>query len=376
MITFNRPPYTGNEDKYVLDSMRSSKISGDGEYSKRCQHWFEEKLGCQKALLTPSCTHALEMAAMLIDIRPGDEVIMPSYTFVSTANAFALRGARIVFVDVRPDTMNLDEKLVEAAISSQTKAIVVVHYAGVSCEMDAIMSLAERYNLYVVEDAAQAMMATYKKRALGTIGHIGAYSFHETKNYTSAGEGGLLLINDERFANRAEIIREKGTNRSLFFRGMVDKYSWVDLGSSYLPSDVQSAFLWGQLEKADEILSARISIWNQYREGLTPLLNSGVIELPTIPTDCAHNAHMFYIKVKDLEVRTSLLEHLKECGVMGVFHYIPLHSAPAGLVYSKFVGEDRFTTVESERLIRLPIWFGLTREQCAYVIESVKGFFK
>ncbi|MBK5002886.1 6-dideoxygalactose transaminase [Pseudomonas sp. S31] len=376
MITFNRPPYTGNEDKYVLESMRSGKISGDGEFSKRCQDWFEERLGCKKALLTPSCTHALEMAAILLDIGPGDEVIMPSYTFVSTANAFALRGAKVVFVDVRPDTMNLDEKLIEKAITSATKAIVVVHYAGVSCDMDAVMSLARARNLYVVEDAAQGMMSTFKGKPLGTIGHIGAYSFHETKNYTSAGEGGLLIINDEQFAIRAEVIREKGTNRSQFFRGMVDKYSWVDLGSSYLPSDVQAAYLWGQLEKAEEIYIDRMAIWDQYYNLLSQLADDGSIELPKIPNDCSHNAHMFYIKVKGLEVRTDLIAHLKRCDVMAVFHYIPLHTAPAGKIYSRFEGEDIFTTQESERLVRLPIWYGMPTTSCQHVAQSILDFFK
>lgn len=376
MITFNRPPYTGNEDQYVMSAMRSMKISGDGEYSRRCQFWFEQALGCDKALLTPSCTHALEMAAMLIDVQPGDEVIMPSFTFVSTANAFVLRGAKIVFVDVRPDTMNIDERLIEAAITSKTKAIVVVHYAGVACEMDTIMKVAEQHNCYVIEDAAQGMMSTYKGRALGSIGHIGAYSFHETKNYTSGGEGGLLIINDAQFSARAEIIREKGTNRSQFFRGMVDKYSWVDLGSSYLPCDIQAAFLWGQLEWAEQINSDRINTWNAYAEGLCPLVRAEQIELPDVPEGCKHNAHMFYVKVKDLQERTAMLEHLRERNVMAVFHYIPLHSAPAGQKYSIFVGEDRYTTKESERLLRLPIWYGMSAENREQVINAVTGFYR
>ena len=311
MTPFNKPPYTGNEDQYVIAAMRSSKISGDGEFSRRCQAWFEAKLSCAKALLTPSCTHALEMAALLIDIQPGDEVIMPSYTFVSTANAFVLRGAKIVFVDIRPDTMNIDERLIEAAITTKTKAIVPVHYAGVACEMDTIMDIANRHQLFVIEDAAQGMMSTYKGRALGSIGHMGAYSFHETKNYTSGGEGGLLIINDERFVSRAEIIREKGTNRSQFFRGMVDKYSWVDVGSSYLPCDIQAAFLWGQLEKAEEINQNRLHTWSIYHEGLQSLAATEAITLPSLPVGCIQNAHMFYLKVRDLEERTNLLAHLK-----------------------------------------------------------------
>lgn len=375
MIPFNKPPYTGNEDQYVLAAMRSPKISGDGDFSKQCQAWFEEKVGCKKALLTPSCTHALEMAALLIDVQAGDEIIMPSYTFVSTANAFVLRGAKIVFVDIRPDTMNIDERLIEAAITSKTKAIVPVHYAGVACEMDAIMDIASRYKLFVIEDAAQGMMATYKGRPLGSIGHMGAFSFHETKNYTSGGEGGLLIINDERFINRAEIIREKGTNRSQFFRGMVDKYSWVDIGSSYLPCDIQAAFLWGQLEKSEEINQSRLQLWVAYYEALFPLVVNGKIEMPVIPEGCVHNAHMFFLKVNGLSERTALLEHLKERGVYGVFHYVPLHSAIAGPKFSRFHGEDRYTTKDSERLIRLPIWYGMQEREREQVIDSVLEFF-
>jgi dTDP-4-amino-4,6-dideoxygalactose transaminase len=375
MIPFNKPPYTGNEDQYVLAAMRSPKISGDGEFSKRCQVWFEEKLGCKKALLTPSCTHALEMAALLIDVQAGDEIIMPSYTFVSTANAFVLRGAKIVFVDIRPDTMNIDERLIEAAITPKTKAIVPVHYAGVACEMDAIMDIASRHQLFVIEDAAQGMMATYKGRPLGSIGHMGAFSFHETKNYTSGGEGGLLIINDERFINRAEIIREKGTNRSQFFRGMVDKYSWVDIGSSYLPCDIQSAFLWGQLEKSEEINKNRLQLWKAYYEALLPLANDGKITLPSIPEGCVHNAHMFYLKVSNLEERTLLLDSLKRCGIYSVFHYVPLHSAIAAPQFSRFHGEDRYTTKDSERLIRLPIWYGMQEREREQVIDSLLEFF-
>ncbi|MGJ0353792.1 dTDP-4-amino-4,6-dideoxygalactose transaminase [Aliarcobacter cryaerophilus] len=375
MIPFNKPPYTGNEEKYILESIKSSKISGDGEFTKKCHKWFEEKLECKKALLTTSCTHALEMAAILLDIKEGDEVIMPSYTFVSTANAFVLRGAKIVFVDIRPDTMNIDETKIEEAITSKTKVIVPVHYAGVACEMDTIMDIAKRYNLFVVEDAAQGMMSTYKGKALGTIGHLGAFSFHETKNYTSAGEGGLLIINDENFVQRAEIIREKGTNRSLFFRGMVDKYSWVDIGSSYLMNDVSAAYLWGNLEKADKINQNRLNSWQKYYDGLKELENRGFIELPKIPDGCVQNAHMFYIKVKDLEERTTLLEHLKENGINAVFHYVPLHSAPAGEKFGRFEGDDNFTTKESERLIRLPMYYGLGNDEINKVIGVVNEFF-
>lgn len=375
MIPFNRPPFTGNEEKYVLESMKSSKISGDGEFTKRCHKWFEEKLRCKKALLTTSCTHALEMAAILLDIKEGDEVIMPSYTFVSTANAFVLRGAKMVFIDIRPDTMNIDETKIEQAITDKTKVIVPVHYAGVACEMDTIMDIATRHNLFVVEDAAQGMMSSYKGKALGTIGHLGAYSFHETKNYTSAGEGGLLIINDEKFVQRAEIIREKGTNRSLFFRGMVDKYSWVDVGSSYLMNDVSAAYLWGNLEKADEINENRLATWQRYNGGLKELEDKGLIELPTIPDGCVQNAHMFYIKVKDIDTRAKLIEYLKQNEIWAVFHYVPLHSSPAGLKFGRFDGEDVFTTSESERLVRLPMYYGMSESENAKVVLSIKGFF-
>ena len=376
MIPFNKPPYTGNEEKYVIESMKSSKISGDGEFTKKCHKWFEEKLQCKKALLTTSCTHALEMAAILLDIKEGDEVIMPSYTFVSTANAFVLRGAKIVFVDIRPDTMNIDETKIEEAITSKTKVIVPVHYAGVACEMDTIMDIAKRYNLFVVEDAAQGMMSTYKGKALGTIGHLGAFSFHETKNYTSAGEGGLLIINDEKFVQRAEIIREKGTNRSLFFRGMVDKYSWVDIGSSYLMNDVSAAYLWGNLEFADEINQNRLNSWQKYYDGLKELENKGFIELPKIPDGCVQNAHMFYIKVKDLEERTALLDYLKKNDINAVFHYVPLHSSEAGLKFSLFSKEDIYTTKESDKLIRLPMYFGLDNKDIEKIIYKIKIYFK
>jgi dTDP-4-amino-4,6-dideoxygalactose transaminase len=375
MIPFNKPPRTGNEEKYVLESMKSAKISGDGEFTKRCHKWFEERLGCKKALLTTSCTHALEMAALLINIKEGDEVIMPSYTFVSTANAFVLRGAKVVFVDIRKDTLNIDETKIEEAITQKTKAIVPVHYAGVACEMDTIMNIASRHNLFVVEDAAQGMMSTYKGKALGTIGHFGTYSFHETKNYTSAGEGGLLIINDEKFVQRAEIIREKGTNRSLFFRGMVDKYSWVDIGSSYLPNDMSAAYLWGGLERADEINENRLNSWKSYHKKLSFLEKDGSIELPSIPEDCIQNAHMFYLKVKDLETRTKLLDEFKKENIGAVFHYIPLHSAPAGLKYGRFNGVDEFTTKESERLIRLPMYYGLNSDEIETVCNIIKNFY-
>jgi len=376
MIVFNKPPYTGNEDQYVLQAMRSDKMSGDGPFTQRCHTWFESNLPCKKALLTPSCTAALEMAAILVDIQLGDEVIMPSYTFVSTANAFVLRGAKIVFVDIRPDTMNIDESKIEAAITNKTKAIVPVHYAGISCEMDTIMDIAQRHNLCVIEDAAQGVMSTYKGKALGTIGHLGCFSFHETKNYTSGGEGGLLIINDDKFKERAEIIREKGTNRSQFFRGMVDKYSWVDIGSSYLPSDIQAAYLWGQLEKVDEINNNRLASWLYYYEHLQSLQVAGKIQLPSVPDDCVHNAHMFYIKVQDIEVRTQLIEYLKNNNIISVFHYIPLHSSVAGVNLGTFYGKDEFTTVESERLIRLPIWYSFSDKQLSRVISSLLKFYR
>lgn len=375
MIPFNKPPYTGNEEQHVLTAMRSDKISGDGLFSKLCHQWFNEKLGCVKALLTPNCTQALEMAAILIDIQPGDEVLMPSYTFVSTANAFVLRGAKIVFIDIRPDTMNMDERLIEQAITTKTKAIVPVHYAGVACEMDTIMDIANRHNLYVIEDAAQGMMSTYKGKPLGTIGHLGAFSFHETKNYTSGGEGGLLIINDQQFVKRAEIIREKGTNRSQFFRGMVDKYSWVDLGSSYLPSDIQAAYLYGQLEQAEQMNNERLASWYHYQEKLQELADSNKIELPTVPLDCIHNGHMFYIKVKNINERTKLIEYLKFHNVMAVFHYIPLHSAPAGKAFGTLYGSDRHTTIESEKLLRLPMYFGLHETDTKTVSNCITAFY-
>jgi len=370
MIPFNKPPKTGNEEKYILEAVKSTKISGDGFFGQKCQAWFEESLGCPKTLLTPSCTAALEMAAILLDIQPGDEVIMPSYTFVSTANAFVLRGAKIVFLDIRPDTMNIDETLIEAAITPKTKAIVPVHYAGVSCEMDVIMDIASRYNLFVVEDAAQGMMSTYKGKALGTIGHLGTYSFHETKNYTSGGEGGLLVINDENLSERAEVVREKGTNRSRFFRGQVDKYTWVDIGSSYLLSDLQAAYLWGQLEKSSEINIDRLETWHAYYEAFEPLAKQGLLEVPFTPVDCKHNGHLFYLKLKDLEQRAKFIDSLKIKDVLTVFHYVPLHTSPAGLKFGKLNGKDVFTTNESERLVRLPLFYGLTQEQQEKVIDA------
>lgn len=371
MIPFNKPPVTFNEVEYITQAISGSKLSGDGPFAIMAQDWFVEKTGCLKVLLTPSCTHALELAAILIDIQPGDEVIMPSYTFVSTANAFVLRGAKIVFVDIRPDTMNIDETKIESAITSKTKAIVPVHYAGVACEMDYIMKLADQYSLIVVEDAAQGMMSTYKGKALGTIGHLGTYSFHETKNYTSGGEGGLLLINDERYANRAEVIREKGTNRSQFFRGMVDKYTWVDVGSSLLPSEIQSAYLFAQLESAEEINEKRLSDWNKYYTAFQGVEKKGLVELPVIPNDCQHNGHMFYLKMKNIEMRTKFIEIMASKDVMCVFHYIPLHSSPAGKKFGIFFGDDNYTTNESERLVRLPIYFNMTEIEVSKVIAAV-----
>jgi len=375
MIPFNKAPFTGNEEQYVLKAIRSSKISGDGEFSKKCHEWFEKQLQCKKVLLTTSCTHALEMTAILIDIKDGDEIIMPSYTFVSTANAFVLRGAKIIFVDIRPDTMNIDETLIENAITSKTKAIVPVHYAGIACEMDSIMNLATKYNLYVIEDAAQGMMSHYKGKALGTIGHFGTFSFHETKNYTSGGEGGLLIINDEKFIHQAEIIREKGTNRSQFFRGMVDKYSWVNIGSSYLMNDLSAAYLWGNLEKANDINKNRLESWSTYYKDMKKLKDEALIELPSIPVDCTHNAHIFYIKVQNLNIRTLLLKYLKNNGILAVFHYVPLHSSPAGLNFGLFSNKDRFTTIESERLVRLPIYYGLEEKDINKIIGLIYEFF-
>ena len=376
MIPFNRPPYIGTEEKYILEAMQQSKISGDGNFSLKCQRWFEEKTETKLALLTTSCTHALEMAALLIGIKDGDEVIMPSYTFVSTANAFALRGAKIIFVDIRPDTMNIDERKIENAITSKTKAIVPVHYAGVACEMDEIMAIASKYNLVVIEDAAQGMMSTYKGRALGTIGHIGTYSFHETKNYTSGGEGGVIFINDEKYVEHAEIIREKGTNRNQFFRGAADKYTWVELGSSYLPCELQAAYLYAQLLDADKINNTRLSSWNYYYKSLKELEKQSLLELPYIPDECKHNAHIFYIKTKNITQRTELLAYLKENNILSVFHYVPLHSSDAGKIFGKFDGLDEFTTKESERIIRLPMNYGLKEKEQDCVVKSIIQFYK
>ena len=375
MITFNVPPYCGKEKEYVGQAIDNHKICGDGEFTKKCSKWIEERTGTEKALLTTSCTHATEMAALLCDIQPGDEIIMPSYTFVSTADAFVLRGAKAVFVDIRPDTMNIDETKIEAAITKKTKAIVPVHYAGVACEMDTIMDIARRYNLLVIEDAAQGVMSTYKGKALGTIGDYGCYSFHETKNY-SMGEGGALLIKNADMIESAEILREKGTNRSKFFRGQIDKYTWVNYGSSYLPSELNAAYLWAELEMADEINENRLNSWNHYYEGLKELADNGRIELPVIPEGCVHNAHMFYIKAKDLEERTKLIAYMKENGIGCVFHYIPLHSAPAGRKFGRFSGEDKYTTKESERLMRLPMYYGLRPDDIDYVIEMLRKFYK
>ena len=375
MIRFNVPPYVGTELDYIKDAISLKKICGDGKYTKLCNEWMEERFEVGKVMLTTSCTHALEMSAILADIKPGDEVIMPSFTFVSTADAFVGRGAKAVFVDIRPDTMNIDETLIEAAITEKTKAIVPVHYAGVSCEMDTIMDIARRHNLKVIEDAAQGVMSKYKGRFLGTIGDYGCYSFHETKNY-SMGEGGAIVINHEDMIEKAEIIREKGTNRSKFFRGQIDKYTWVDYGSSYLPSDMNAAYLYAQLMKADEIFDNRMAIWNRYNEELKELADEGLIELPVIPDECEHNAHMFYFKARNFEERTKLLSFMKENDVLAIFHYIPLHTAPAGLKYGVFSGEDKYTTVESERLARLPMYYGLTESDQTKVIETVKKFYK
>ena len=375
MINFNVPPCAEKAFEYIQECVVNQKICGDGAYTKKCNQWIEEKTGTAKCLLTTSCTHATELAALLADIQPGDEVIMPAYTFVSTADAFVLRGAVPVFVDIRPDTMNIDEKLIEAAITEKTKAIVPVHYAGVACEMDTIMAIAEKYNLMVIEDAAQGIMSTYKGKALGTIGDFGCFSFHETKNY-SMGEGGALLIRDEKYVEEAEIIREKGTNRSKYYRGQIDKYTWVNFGSSYLPSDMNAAYLYAQLEIADEMNNARLAIWDRYYENLKPLAEAGKIDLPVVPEGCVHNAHMFYIKAKDIEERTALIAHLKEKEILSVFHYIPLHTAPAGVKFARFHGEDKYTTRESERLARLPMYYGLSMEQVDYICDSVKEFYQ
>jgi len=373
MIDFNVPPYTDNELEYLKQAIESHKICGDGGFTKKCNAWMEQKFNAPKVLLTTSGSTALDMAALLCGIHPGDEVILPSYTFSSTANAFVLAGAKLVFVDIRKDTMNIDETKIEAAITERTKVIVPVHYAGVACEMDTIMAIAKKRGLLVVEDAAQGVMSSYKGKALGTIGDFGCYSFHETKNY-SMGEGGALVINNAAFFEKAEILREKGTDRSKFYRGQVDKYSWVDFGDSYLPSEINAAYLWPQLEIADEINQDRLRSWNQYYDALKPLADAGKISVPVIPEDCVHNAHMFYVKLKNLQERTAFIDFMKERGIGCAFHYIPLHSAPAGLKFGRFNGEDTYTTKESERLVRLPMYYRLSEKEVDTVIQAVKDF--
>ncbi len=375
MISFNHPPFVGKEYEYIKKAVDNHRICGDGEFSKKCSSFLESYTGTHKAMLTTSCTHALEMAAIMCNVGPGDEVIMPSFTFVSTADAFVGRGATPVFVDIRPDTMNIDEKLIEDAVTPKTKVIVPVHYAGVACEMDTILDIAKRHNLMVVEDAAQAITATYKGKQLGTLGDFGCYSFHETKNLTM-GEGGAILIRDDKYIEPAEIIREKGTNRSKFFRGQVDKYTWVEYGSSYLPSEMNAAYLWAQLERIDDICENRLKTWQLYYDGLKELEDEGLVTLPYIPEECSNNAHMFYLKTADIEERSQLIAFLKESGILAVFHYIPLHTAAAGRKYCRFSGEDRYTTKESERLVRLPMFYGLPESDTLYVIEKVKEFYK
>ena len=375
MINFNVPPFVGKEFEYIKQAVDAHKICGDGQFTKKCNAWMEERFHAQKVLLTTSGSTALDMAALLCELKPGDEVILPSYTFSSTANAFVLAGAKLVFVDIRPDTMNIDETKIEAAITDRTKVIVPVHYAGVACEMDTIMDIAKRHGLLVVEDAAQGVMSTYKGRALGTIGDFGCYSFHETKNY-SMGEGGALVINNPAFNEAAEILREKGTNRAKFFRGQVDKYTWVDFGDSYLPSDMNAAYLWAQLEMADEINSNRLETWNAYWKAFQSLSLSGKVILPTVPEGCVHNAHMFYLKLRNLQERTAFINYMKEKEILCVFHYVPLHSAPAGLKFGRFHGQDAYTTRESERLVRLPMYYGLSHEEQTYVCQSVKEFYE
>ena len=373
MIPFNVPPYVGTEEKYIAQAIANHKICGDGQFTKKCNAWIEERFHTQKALLTTSGTTALDMAALLCELEPGDEVILPSFTFSSTATAFVLAGAKLVFVDIRPDTINIDEAKVEPAITPKTRVIVVVHYAGVACEMDTIMDIARRHHLLVVEDAAQGVMSTYKGQALGTIGDFGCYSFHETKNY-SMGEGGALLIKDPKYNERAEILREKGTNRSRFLRGQVDKYTWIDFGDSYLPSELNAAYLWAQLEMAEEVNADRLRTWNAYYEALKPLEEAGKLELPHVPEGCVHNAHMFYVKLQDLEERTKFISYMKEQGVLCVFHYVPLHSAPAGLKYGRFDGKDIYTIHESERLVRLPIYYGMREDERQDVITALEKF--
>lgn len=373
MIDFNRPAFVGSELEYIQDAIHRGMLCGDGIYTKKCSQWMEKEFDVSRVMLTTSCTHALEMAAFLCDIQPGDEVIMPSYTFVSTADAFVLRGAKIVFVDIRPDTMNLDEKLIEQAITPKTKVIVPVHYAGVACEMDTIMDIAHRHGLKVVEDAAQGVDACYKGKALGTIGDFGCYSFHETKNFTM-GEGGALLFQKEEYLEKAEILREKGTDRSKFFRGQVDKYRWMDYGSSYLPSELNAAYLYAQLEAKDKIQKKRMEIYEYYYRNLADLAAEGKVEQPYVPQECEHNAHMYYLKVKDMKVRTRLLAYLRENGICSVFHYVPLHSAPAGQKFGRFAGEDVYTTKESERLLRLPMFYNLDMEDVKRIVDVIHKF--
>lgn len=374
MVDFNVPPCVGTEIEYVKQAIESHKICGDGKFTKQCHAWMEKRFRAQKILLTTSGTTALDMAMLLCDLKPGDEVILPSYTFSSTATSAVLAGAKLVFVDIRPDTMNIDETKIEAAITDRTKVIMVMHYAGIACEMDTILDIARRYNLIVVEDAAQGVMSTYKGNYLGTMGTFGAYSFHETKNY-SMGEGGALVINNPEYNERAEILREKGTNRAKFFRGQIDKYTWVDFGDSYLPSELNAAYLWAQLLNADQINQNRLSAWERYYNGLKSLADKAIIDIPFVPKECMHNAHMFYIKCKDLSERTEFIQFMKSLDLNCVFHYIPLHSAPAGVRFGRFAGEDVYTTKESERLVRLPMYYGLTEADCNAVIEGVKTFF-
>lgn len=375
MIEFNKPPYEETAIEYIKKAIENNHICGDGIYTQKCTEWIEKKTKTKKCLYTTSCTHALEMSALLIDIKPGDEVIMPSYTFASTADAFVLRGAKIVFVDIRPDTMNIDENLIENAITKKTRVIVVVHYAGIACEMDIIMGVAKKYGLYVVEDAAQGVMASYKGHALGSIGDFGCFSFHETKNY-SMGEGGAILLNDKKYIEKAEILREKGTNRSKFWRGEIDKYTWVGLGSSYLPSELNMAYLWAQLEKAEEINNKRIELWNKYNQELLPLQEKEKIELLRIPEECCINAHMYCIKTRNIENRTNLIQFLKDNGIRAVFHYVPLHLTPSGKKYGKFYGADKYTTKESERVLRLPLHQGLNISDVDKVVSVIYRFYE
>lgn len=374
MINFNVPPCVGDEIKYIKEAIESHKICGDGNFTKKCHEWMENKFNAQKVLLTTSGTTALDMAMLLCDLKPGDEVILPSYTFSSTATSAVLAGAKLVFVDIRPDTMNIDENKIEEAITDKTKVIIAMHYAGVACEMDKIMEIANKYNLIVVEDAAQAVMSKYKGKYLGTIGTFGCYSFHETKNY-SMGEGGALIINDKKYNEKAEILREKGTNRARFFRGQVDKYTWVDFGDSYLPSELNAAYLWAQLLEADKINDNRLETWKYYYENLKELQYKEIIELPYIPAECVHNAHMFYIKFKTIEERTKFISYMKENGIACVFHYVPLHSSPAGLKFGKFNGQDKYTTKESERLVRLPMYYNIEKKDLEKIVDKILEYF-